>query len=300
MKTFTWITLIHDTDPVELGPTTRHVLFTIGHYMDATGGSCYPTIKTIARASGLCERAVKKHIKIAKDAGWVKSHQHGFAGQKWRNNAYEATAPDCTKPDQLDQPRCDELSAPDSPGTRKGGARCAREVVHGVPPTYPLELPKKDILSETSSDDVPKARKKRNEYPAKFDDTWNAYPTDQNMSKAEAFGLWKRLDDEDRDKVLASIPAFNAYCRAHPDYRPIHFCRYIKFRRFDGFAEKANVQLVTDMRPEKWRSRLMLARKDRQWSTAEWGPAPGIDGCLVPPELLQPTDGDGWIEWKAH
>lgn len=76
-------------------------------------------------------------------------------------------------------------------------------------------------------------------YPDDFETFWKAYPTDPNMSKKEALDCWKKLSDEDRQKAIASVPAFQAYCRKTPDYRTLHACRYLSKRRFDGFAEAA-------------------------------------------------------------
>lgn len=149
-------------------------------------------------------------------------------------------------------------------------------------------------LSETSSD--PKPSRKRNDYPEAFEAAWKAYPTDPNMSKAEAFDAWKKLDAADMDALAASIRPFADYCRAHPDYRPIHMCRFIAKRRFDGFAPSAPKPETAD--ESRWQSRLSVARQRKQWSSDEWGPPPGRPNCLVPKHLLQPTDGQGWHEYE--
>jgi uncharacterized protein YdaU (DUF1376 family) len=152
-------------------------------------------------------------------------------------------------------------------------------------------------LSETSSDAPRKSKGKRAAYPAPFEAVWLAYPTDRNMSKAEGFDAWKRLDEDDRAALATSIPAFKAYCRAHPDYRPIHFCRYVQKRRFDGFAPQGQAAQPDE---NLWLRRLNHGRSTRNWSTAEWGPRPTEPGCLVPKHLLQPGDGQGWGEWQQR
>lgn len=48
---------------------------------------------------------------------------------------------------------------------------------------------------------------------------------------------------------------------------------------------------------ERWIKRLKLSRERRQWSFAEYGPAPGQPGCRVPRHLLEPSDGVGWKVW---
>lgn len=77
-----------------LAATTRHVLLTVSCRMNEHGQSCYPTMATIAKDSGLSVRAVSKHIKIASKANWLEISKHGFAGQRWRNNEYVARFPE--------------------------------------------------------------------------------------------------------------------------------------------------------------------------------------------------------------
>lgn len=50
---------------------------------------------------------------------------------------------------------------------------------------------------------------------------------------------------------------------------------------------------------KRWAGRLKLARDRKYWSTPEWGPMPGLEGCIVPKSLLSPDDGKGWQEFKA-
>lgn len=150
-------------------------------------------------------------------------------------------------------------------------------------------------LSETSSDAKPKSR--RREYAPPFEAVWLQYPTDENMSKSDAFDAWKKLDAADKDALAASIPAFIAYCRAHPDYRPKHMVGYINSRRFDGHGQQKPQPPADDKR---WQSRMQLARERHVWSTDEWGPRPGLEGCQVPKHLLEPTDGQNWHEWERN
>ena len=82
-------------------------------------------------------------------------------------------------------------------------------------------------------------KRKRVSYPSDFEDFWIGFPTDANMSKKEAFDEWIRLDDPDRVLAVKSLVSFVHYCKKDPDYRPIHACRYLKQRRFDGHAMQA-------------------------------------------------------------
>jgi uncharacterized protein YdaU (DUF1376 family) len=149
-------------------------------------------------------------------------------------------------------------------------------------------------VSETAISDASKSRK-RNSYPADFEDAWRAYPTDPNMSKLKAFKAWKQLPTEDRPRVMASMPGFTAYCRKDPTYRVVHMERFIRERRFDGYLEAATpVSHIASV--DVWQKRLTYGRRQHIWSTAQWGPMPGCAGCLAPADLLEPEDGSGWSE----
>lgn len=92
-------------------------------------------------------------------------------------------------------------------------------------------------LSETSSDKKPK---KRISYSEAFESFWKAYPTDSNMSKAEAWQAWRSITAEEQEMAIHSIPSFRAYCAKNTDYRPIHANRYILKKRFEGHAQSAD------------------------------------------------------------
>jgi len=93
------------------------------------------------------------------------------------------------------------------------------------------EEEKKDVSTKPAG--------RRLSYPRDFDDFLKQYPTDRLMSKQEASKAWGRLSDDDRAMVMISLPAFRAYCEKDTTYRPVHACRYISQRRFEGFAKAA-------------------------------------------------------------
>lgn len=157
-----------------------------------------------------------------------------------------------------------------------------------------IEYREEDILSGTGVPDPDQKKGSRTRYPADFDAAWLAYPRTQNMSKAEALPEWRKLSAEDRTAVLQSIPAYRQFLKTKPDLETIHFVRYLKKRRFDGFVE-AGSSTATD---DDWLKKLQFGREKREWATGEWGPAPGQPACQIPAHLLQPGDGVGWSEWK--
>jgi hypothetical protein len=82
-----------------LESTTRLLLFTLATDMDKHGQSCFPSVPEISDASGLGERTISKHIKIAQKSGWLMVSTRRKAGQKWDHNYYEATWPEGGAPD---------------------------------------------------------------------------------------------------------------------------------------------------------------------------------------------------------
>jgi len=127
--------------------------------------------------------------------------------------------------------------------------------------TTNYQLPTEGRTSEVSSDVCTKPAKRRHSYHPRFEEFWSNYPTDALMSKAKAGAAFDKLEDEDQDSAIRSIPAFRAYCAQHPDYRPVHAVRYITDRRFDGFIKAADAEAQRDfvaMGSETWRCLLHL------------------------------------------
>jgi hypothetical protein len=159
---------------------------------------------------------------------------------------------------------------------------------------------RRDLLSETvpvpdlQPKSVPeKTPRKQAAYPEDFEMFWRAYPTDENMSKKEAGLEWARLSPQDKLNAQRAVPGFVAYCRKHPDYRPLHACRWLKQRRFDGFLKGNGSKPPVVEDAARWKARLDYARKKREWAE-KWGPKPNEPGCRVPTEMVQADDGNGW------
>lgn len=160
--------------------------------------------------------------------------------------------------------------------------------------------PEASIQKEERETDVscPKPRKPRISYPDEFEEFWKGFPTDANMSKAEAFKVWKGLADDDKALAIASLPSFRRYCRDHATYRPVHACRYLAQRRFEGHAAGLSSPTTAARRPEddpsqwgesQWRQALSYVRSNGSWDR-DLGPPPGEPGCLAPRHLLNDRD----------
>ena len=76
----------------------------------------------------------------------------------------------------------------------------------------------------------------RQKYPAEFEtEFWEPYPRTPIMAKKDAFAQWKRLPDDDRKHCIAALEPYKRYLAEHPTCDPVHACRFISQRRFDGF-----------------------------------------------------------------
>lgn len=76
-----------------LQATTRHVLLTLSCHMNDAGESCYPSIELLCEETGLSNRSVITHLKVAEEGGWIVVDKHGFSGQKWARNEYRIAWP---------------------------------------------------------------------------------------------------------------------------------------------------------------------------------------------------------------
>lgn len=142
------------------------------------------------------------------------------------------------------------------------------DAVSEIPSADVIEFPRsgenriqrEDVGCRVKEGKDKKNSRKRVSYPPEYENLWKAYPTDNLMSKSEGLQAWKKLDAEDRVACFDSVPAFRAYCKSNPDYRPIHLCRYIQKRRFDGMLEAG--RKIAERQQEQ---RVFVAYDSPQW-----------------------------------
>lgn len=114
--------------------TQRHVLLTLSLHMNRTGGSCFPSTKTLARETGLSERTVVTHLGEAAEAGWIGRSNHGITGQGWRRYEYQAQVPVAVRA-LLVRERAERGSEPRTKGTEpyaEGAENDGRNVLKQV------------------------------------------------------------------------------------------------------------------------------------------------------------------------
>ena len=306
-RTWTWRHAVLDSD---LPATTRHVLLTIGCYMNEVGGGCYPTIDTLASATGLSERAVRMHIGVAKEAGWLIVKEHGFRGQKWRNHEYEAAWPEA-KPkasesaeDRTEPPaesqrtgaeQIEEAAEPDAAPSEvqvrnvvpEGAEPPAKKVRNDVPP----------ILPEHTSKILPPDARKRAEGGRDFSEFWEGWPIDHRPdNRGYVEKLFLALSPADR---LIAAGCIEVYRRAMVlRGRKPKLVTFLKDRLFEEFHDCPPLDgdgdfVIKPNRPE-WRS--WLAHRRAKFGEA--GVQSAVRSGLVvtkdrwPPGSLPLLDGE--------
>jgi helix-turn-helix protein len=81
----------------EHGPAdypTRLVLFVLSLHMGHDGDQAWPSQETIAKRAGLSDRAVRKHIALAQESGWLRVEPRRQHGQAWFVHEYTAMIPE--------------------------------------------------------------------------------------------------------------------------------------------------------------------------------------------------------------
>lgn len=262
------------------------VLISLANAYNAKSGRCFPSIEQIMIEASCSRATVKRKLSWLAENGWIESTNTFDRTGRQLSNSYTIHFHSGQEGGvQIEPGGGLNLNPRGITGEPDGGLNCE------PPLKEPEEIPEEGSLSETSSDDIPKSRKKVS-YSEPFEAFWQAYPRTPNMSKSEAFTAWRKLDDGERTACTAAIPAYVAFLKTKPDLETIHACRFISKRRFEGFSGRDNSALP----PAQWEKRLTYGRREGKWSTKDWGPAPGLPGCVVPPELINEGDGTGWRE----
>jgi hypothetical protein len=180
--------------------------------------------------------------------GFAELFRNGFANRcettkwVWIRKHFEWNAPE--NPNQRKSARKIVVSIPDECDWKVRFISVCGQFV-GIENPNPYETVPEPFLNQEQEQEQKKEKEDscrkppsgRISYPAEFLELWAVYPTDKIMSKKDAFVAWQKLDDQDRQTALAFVPAFKAYCKANPNYRPVHLVRYITSRRFDNGSD---------------------------------------------------------------
>lgn len=154
------------------GSTLRFVLIALADNANDEG-ECWPSICTIARKTGLCERAVRQALRQLEADGWLVTKIGGGRGGANRYTINPAPhAPGTTCP-----------PAPDAPPPR-----------HHVPPPPAPRAPEPSMNRQEEPSDFLFALSAPNEPQDRFPDFWDQYPhrNGAKKGKAAAVKAWAR------------------------------------------------------------------------------------------------------------
>jgi len=83
----------HAIEQSSLKPLTKLLLYTLANYMNSHGNGCYPSVTTLSKSTGLKNRAIYNHIKLAVSAGFLVRNKRRITGKEWAANEYQAAYP---------------------------------------------------------------------------------------------------------------------------------------------------------------------------------------------------------------
>lgn len=114
-----------------------------------------------------------------------------------------------------------------------------------------VENKKEEVLPVGTGQSVSKPPSKpKGDYTPGFEQFWKAYPTDPNMSKKDAFAVWKKLSTDKRVAAIAGVPGFKRYCDENKAwYRPVYADRFLSKEKFEGFGAdvgSATIHVLSD------------------------------------------------------
>lgn len=72
--------------------TRKMVLIALEEFADKNGGSCFPSMDTIADLAGCCSKTVQRHLR--KPCDWFRRLPRKGRGQGWRSFEYQLVIPE--------------------------------------------------------------------------------------------------------------------------------------------------------------------------------------------------------------
>jgi hypothetical protein len=177
-------------------PTAKFVLVAICNYADASD-KAWPSHEDIARVTGLSKRAVQNNIKKLVDWGIItRVREFRANGSENHPSVY--------------------LDLDSRPTVKDGVASGA------TPQEVPPDMASGATLQTTDTKpqkNLRPAKKQDAPYSEDFEEVWKlaaqlGAPRTKDTSKKKAFDHWRMLNDENRTRVRAAIPAFAAAMKA--------------------------------------------------------------------------------------
>lgn len=184
---------------------TRLLLWTLSSHMDKDGGSCFPSVRTIAKKACISPVTVVKHIQIAVELGWIVKAPAGSGGQGWRRNQYCAAIPEKVI-QQLKHLKVEVVQEVKHVGPegvspeKKRVSPESKKVFQQVKPSSSSSYSKNTMVKGQMTYDL----------DPDFLTWWTAFP--RKVKKQDTFKIWQRLK---KKKILPSIKNLLASLKSH-------------------------------------------------------------------------------------
>lgn len=257
----------------------KSILLVLANYVGGDG-RCYPGQQNIGKQACCSERTVREVLRSLEERGIIRREQ--------RRRKDGSRTSDIIVLVQFDQPansagsgEANRQISPNQPANSAGPTTFE-------PPVEPPAAARERSDLESLTDKLIEAAGEGNIHP----------------HGALVVGPILGLLDAGCDLETDILPTIRARCARlkRPAGSWAYFVEPIREAHAQRIeAGRGVTKPPTPEAPDKrWQTRLTLARQKRQWSTAEWGPAPGQTGSIVPKHLLQPGDGEGWREWQSE
>ena len=161
---------------------------------------CWPSMATIEKALGWTETRIRPALKKLCDAGIVEIQKRKLHGMD-KSNAYRLHANVRVPYGEGAVPHSEVMGT----SLQGDGSLMVRDKQE------PIELKpiERDIPPIIPQPEKTKSTKKRNDYSDDFEAFWLLYPSGHGVKKL-ASAEWEKLDDNERQAVMAAVPKWLA------------------------------------------------------------------------------------------
>ncbi|WP_247996649.1 helix-turn-helix domain-containing protein [Brucella tritici] len=260
------------------------ILISLANAMNGKTGRCFPTIEQICKESSCSKSTVLRKLKWLENEEWIAINAEFADDGRQLANSY-------TLGFQNDTGRVSHRHGEGFNSDTLGGVNC------DTPIKEPEEIPEVSSSSASASmvgDDLDHLRSKL------LAAVGEKIQPHGSIVLGPILGLLNGGCDLETD-ILPTIKAVSARA-PHPAgswsyfVKPIQQAFNDRIKAGQGLAKPVcavtpDTELAPDALEAEWEKRLKYARRNSNWISAVWGPMPGDDGCRVPNNLLQPTDG---------
>ena len=243
-----------------LSPAAVRVLAAILYFMNNTTKRAWPSYERIHEITGYSRDTIERAIRQLIGSGYLFRERKApiTGGRALVHYGLRALHP--SHIDRMISVAVEEFRrqrpAPEADPVKNSGVRLTQGNTAGStadpsifaasdPGIFVRQEPYKNepvfSLSETPVSNYELRRQPKSwfVYTEEFESFWGQYPDIRNNSKSCAFDEWRKLSSEDRAAAVAALGGFGRYCRTNPDYRCVHAERFIRERRFEGYATSA-------------------------------------------------------------